>query len=69
MRQVTPPVRTVIFAPSRGGRTTRTVGTPLHEVYAYERGWDLPAGPDRRDIAALMAGSAPQGGSAPPAGT
>jgi glutamate synthase domain-containing protein 2 len=47
--------------------TGQTVGTPLHEVYGYQPGWGLPAERDRREIAALMAGTAPQGGSAPPA--
>jgi hypothetical protein len=36
-------------------------------VYGYQPGWGLPAERDRREIAALMAGTAPQGGSAPPA--
>jgi glutamate synthase domain-containing protein 2 len=46
--------------------TGQTVGTPLHEVYGYEPGWGLPADRDRREIATLMTGTAPQGGSAPP---
>jgi glutamate synthase domain-containing protein 2 len=37
--------------------TGQTVGTPLHEVYGYERAWGLPAEADRREITALMAGS------------
>ncbi|WP_219416222.1 FMN-binding glutamate synthase family protein [Pseudonocardia nigra] len=45
--------------------TGQTVGTPLHEVYEYERDWGFPSEEDRRAIAELMAGSAPHGGSAP----
>lgn len=49
--------------------TGQTVGTPLHEVYDYDRDWGLPAESDRKEIAALMAGAASQGGSAPPSNT
>jgi glutamate synthase domain-containing protein 2 len=46
--------------------TGQTVGTPLGAIYDYEPGWGLPSEEDRRELAALMAGTAPQGGSAPP---
>jgi glutamate synthase domain-containing protein 2 len=49
--------------------TGQTVGTPLREVYGYEPGWGMPSESDQEDIAALMAGTAPQGGSAPPSGS
>ncbi len=49
--------------------TGQTVGAPLHEIYDYEPGWGMPSERDRQQIAALMAGTAPQGGSAPPAGS
>jgi hypothetical protein len=48
--------------------TGQTVGTPLREVYGCEPDWGLPSESDRQRIAALMAGTAPQGGSAPPSG-
>jgi glutamate synthase domain-containing protein 2 len=44
----------------------RTASTALGDVYGYEPGWGLPAARDREQIVALMVGSAPQGGSAPP---
>jgi glutamate synthase domain-containing protein 2 len=46
--------------------TGRTVSTPLDQVYGYEPGWGLPSAADRREIVAIMAGEAVQGGSAPP---
>ena len=49
--------------------TGRTASTPLREVYDYREGWGLPSAADRDDIAAIMTGSAPQGGSAPPSET
>jgi hypothetical protein len=45
--------------------TGQTVATPLHEVYGYDPAWGYPSGADRMAIVALMAGTAPQGGSAP----
>ena len=36
---------------------------------ATSRGWGLPSAADRAEIARLMAGEAPQGGSAPPSAT
>jgi hypothetical protein len=47
----------------------RTSSTPLRDVYGYEPGWGLPSAADRADIASIMTGSAPLGGSAPPSGT
>ena len=47
----------------------RTSSTPLRDVYGYEPGWGLPSPADRAEIAAIMTGSAPQGGSAPPSET
>jgi glutamate synthase domain-containing protein 2 len=47
----------------------RTASTPLADVYGYEPGWGLPSAADRADIVAVMTGSAPQGGSAPPSET
>jgi glutamate synthase domain-containing protein 2 len=44
----------------------RTSATPLHEVYGYESGWGLPSAADQAEVVRLMAGEAPQGGSAPP---
>ena len=38
---------------------------PLSQVYRYEPGWGLPSDRDRDAIAALMAATAPEGGSAP----
>jgi glutamate synthase domain-containing protein 2 len=49
--------------------TGQTVGTPLHEVYGYDRRWGFPSAADQREVIALMAASAPQGGSAPPSPT
>jgi glutamate synthase domain-containing protein 2 len=49
--------------------TGRTASTPLHEVYDYQPGWGLPSAADRAEIAAIMTGSAPRGGSAPPSET
>jgi hypothetical protein len=49
--------------------TGRTASTPLAEVYDYAPGWGLPAPADRAAIVGLMAGEAPQGGSAPPSPT
>jgi glutamate synthase domain-containing protein 2 len=49
--------------------TGQTVGTPLHEVYNYDRGWGFPSARDQQEVIALMAGTAPQGGSAPPSST
>ena len=46
--------------------TGRTASTSLDEVYGYEPGWGLPSERDRKDIVAIMAGEAVQGGSAPP---
>jgi glutamate synthase domain-containing protein 2 len=45
--------------------TGQSVATPLHEVYGYDPSWGYPSTADRKDIVALMAGTAPQGGSAP----
>jgi glutamate synthase domain-containing protein 2 len=45
--------------------TGQSVATPLREVYGYDPSWGYPSTADRRDIVALMAGTAPQGGSAP----
>jgi|tagenome__1003787_1003787.scaffolds.fasta_scaffold20979083_3 glutamate synthase domain-containing protein 2 len=47
----------------------RTASTPLRDVYGYEPGWGLPSPADREEIIAIMTGSAPQGGSAPPSET
>jgi glutamate synthase domain-containing protein 2 len=49
--------------------TGRTASRPLGEVYDYEPGWGLPSAADRAEIARIMAGEAPQGGSAPPSPT
>jgi glutamate synthase domain-containing protein 2 len=46
--------------------TGRTASTSLDQVYGYERGWGLPSENDRKEIIAIMAGEATQGGSAPP---
>jgi glutamate synthase domain-containing protein 2 len=46
--------------------TGRSASTPLHEVYDYDRAWGLPSAADRAEIARIMAGESPQGGSAPP---
>jgi glutamate synthase domain-containing protein 2 len=46
--------------------TGRTASAPLDEVYGYEPGWGLPSEADRKQIIAIMAGEAAQGGSAPP---
>ncbi|MGY1741846.1 MULTISPECIES: FMN-binding glutamate synthase family protein [unclassified Blastococcus] len=43
----------------------RTSSTPLCQVYGYAPGWGLPSAADRAEIARLMRGAAPQGGSAP----
>ncbi|MGK5173552.1 FMN-binding glutamate synthase family protein [Geodermatophilus sp. CPCC 205761] len=45
--------------------TGRTASTPLGEVYGYQPDWGLPSAADRAEIIRLMAGDAPQGGSAP----
>ena len=47
----------------------RTASTPLGDVYGYQPGWGLPSAADRADIMAIMTGSAPQGGTAPPSET
>src|SRR4051812_39884165 len=39
--------------------TGETVGTPLHEVYGYDRAWGFPSAADRTEIARLMAATAP----------
>jgi len=49
--------------------TGQTVGTPLHEIYGDEPGWGFPSAADRADLVELMAGTAPQGGSARPSPT
>ncbi len=46
--------------------TGRTASRPLTEVYGYEPGWGLPSAADRAEIARLMTGESPQGGTAPP---
>jgi len=46
--------------------TGRTASAPLDEVYGYEPGWGLPSEADRKQIIAIMAGEAAQGGSATP---
>ncbi len=46
--------------------TGRTEATPLYEVYGYDPGWGLPSPADRSEIARIMLGKAPQGGSALP---
>jgi hypothetical protein len=46
--------------------TGRTASRPLHEVYGYEPGWGVPSAADRAEIARIMAGESPQGGTAPP---
>jgi hypothetical protein len=45
--------------------TGQSVATPLHEVYGYDPAWGYPSEADRTEIVALMAGTAPRGGSAP----
>jgi hypothetical protein len=45
--------------------TGQSVATPLHEVYGYDPAWGYPSEADRKTIVALMARTAPQGGSAP----
>ncbi|WP_406044956.1 FMN-binding glutamate synthase family protein [Micromonospora sp. NBC_00898] len=47
----------------------RTASTPLRDVYGYRPGWGLPSAADRTEIARLMTGEAPRGGSAPPSPT
>ncbi|MCV2487896.1 FMN-binding glutamate synthase family protein [Geodermatophilus sp. YIM 151500] len=49
--------------------TGRTASRPLGEVYDYQPGWGLPSEADRAEIERIMAGEAPQGGSAPPSAT
>jgi hypothetical protein len=49
--------------------TGRTASRPLGEVYDYRPGWGLPSEADRAELRRLMAGDAPQGGSAPPSPT
>jgi glutamate synthase domain-containing protein 2 len=49
--------------------TGRTASRPLREVYGYEPSWGLPSAADRAEIARLMTGEAPRGGSAPPSPT
>ena len=39
---------------------------PMAEVFGYQPGWGLPSPADRDELARLMAGTVPQGGSAPP---
>jgi glutamate synthase domain-containing protein 2 len=46
--------------------TGRTASASLDQVYGYEPGWGLPSEDDRKEIIAIMAGEATQGGSAPP---
>jgi glutamate synthase domain-containing protein 2 len=46
--------------------TGRTASTPLAEVYEYAPDWGLPSAADRAEIARIMVGEAPQGGTAPP---
>jgi hypothetical protein len=46
--------------------TGRTASSSLDQIYGYERGWGLPSKRDRKDIIAIMAAEATQGGSAPP---
>jgi glutamate synthase domain-containing protein 2 len=45
--------------------TGQSVATPLHEVYGYHPAWGHASEDDRKTIVALMARTAPQGGSAP----
>ena len=45
--------------------TGQTVGTPLGDVYGYEPEWGMPSDDDQREVAALMADTAPQSRSAP----
>jgi hypothetical protein len=45
--------------------TGRTASTPLGEVYGYEEGWGLPSESDHQELIRIMAGRAPQGGTAP----
>jgi glutamate synthase (ferredoxin) len=45
--------------------TGQSVATPLHEVYGYDPAWGYPSEADRTEIVALMAGTAPRGGSVP----
>jgi hypothetical protein len=49
--------------------TGQTVGTPLHEIYGYERDWGYPSPADQDEVLALMADTSPEGGSAPPSPT
>jgi glutamate synthase domain-containing protein 2 len=49
--------------------TGRTASRPLGEVYDYRPGWGLPSEADQAELRRLMAGGAPQGGSAPPSET
>jgi hypothetical protein len=49
--------------------TGRTASRPLGEVYDYRPGWGLPSEADQAELRRLMAGDAPQGGSAPPSET
>jgi glutamate synthase domain-containing protein 2 len=49
--------------------TGRTASRSLREVYDYEDGWGLPSADDQAEIARIMRGEAPQGGSAPPSPT
>ena len=47
----------------------RTSSTPLAEVYGYAPEWGMPSAADQAQIARLMRGEAPQGGSATPSPT
>ncbi|WP_434739881.1 glutamate synthase-related protein [Micromonospora sp. SH-82] len=47
----------------------RTSSTPLREVYGYRPEWGMPSAADQDEIVRLMAGTAPQGGSAEPSAT
>jgi glutamate synthase domain-containing protein 2 len=49
--------------------TGRTASRPISEVYDYRPGWGLPSEADLAELHRLMAGDAPQGGSAPPSPT
>jgi glutamate synthase domain-containing protein 2 len=44
-------------------------GNSLRELYRYEKGWGLPSEQDAREVARLMAETAPTGDSAPPSPT
>lgn len=35
-------------------------------MFGYQPGWGLPSPADQEELARLMAGTVPQGGSAPP---